>query len=80
MAFNILKVTLTSVPILAHFHAIWDVIIKTDTSNYVSTSVLSQYDNDNILHPMAYFSKKYSPMECNYDIYDKELNSNCPSL
>lgn len=22
---------------------------------------------------MAYFSKKYSPAECNYEIYDKEL-------
>jgi hypothetical protein len=44
-----------------------------DTCNYVSASVLSQYDDDNVLHPMAYFSKKHSPTECNYEIYDKEL-------
>jgi hypothetical protein len=44
-----------------------------DTCNYVSGSVLSQYDDDNVLHPMAYFSKKHSPTECNYEIYDKEL-------
>ena len=25
------------------------------------------------LHPVAFFSKKHSPAECNYEIYDKEL-------
>jgi hypothetical protein len=44
-----------------------------DASNSVSTGVLSQYSDDNDLHPMAYFSKKHSPMECNYEIYDKEF-------
>jgi hypothetical protein len=39
----------------------------------VSARVLSQYDNDGILHPVAYFSKKYSPTKCNHEIYDKEL-------
>jgi hypothetical protein len=36
---------------------------------------LCQYDDDNVLHPLAYFSNKHSSMECNYDIYDKELNA-----
>jgi hypothetical protein len=44
-----------------------------DDSDYITTSMLSQYDNDNVLHPMAYFPKKHSPMEYNYEIYDKEL-------
>jgi hypothetical protein len=39
----------------------------------VSAGVLSQYDDDGILHPVAFFSKKCSPAECNYEIYDKEL-------
>ena len=26
-----------------------------------------------VLHQVADFSKKHSPAECNYDIYDKEL-------
>jgi hypothetical protein len=61
------------VPVLAHFNPDWDIIIEMDTSNYVSTSVLSQYDDDNVLNPMAYFSKKHLPTEYKYEIYDKEL-------
>jgi hypothetical protein len=73
MAFNTLKATFTSAPILARFNLDQDVIVEMDTSDYVSAGVLSQYDNDNVLHPIAYFSKKHSPAECNYEIYDKEL-------
>jgi hypothetical protein len=73
MVFDILKATFTSALVLARFDPDQDVIIEMDASNYVSTSVLSQYDNDNGLHPMACFSKKHSPTECNYEIYDKEL-------
>ena len=35
--------------------------------------MLSQYGDDGLLHPVAFFSKKHSPAECNYEIYDKEL-------
>jgi hypothetical protein len=35
--------------------------------------MLSQDDDDNILHPVAYFLKKHSPAEYNYEIYNKEL-------
>jgi hypothetical protein len=60
-------------PVLAHFDLDRDNIVEMDASDYVSASMLSQYDDDNVLHPVAYFSKKYSPVECNYKIYDKEL-------
>jgi hypothetical protein len=73
MAFDTLKATFTSAPILACFDPDCDIIVETDASDYVSTSVLSQYDDDNVLHPVAYFSKTHSPAECNYEIYDKEL-------
>jgi hypothetical protein len=26
-----------------------------------------------VLHPVAYYSKKRTPAECNYDIYNKEV-------
>jgi len=47
--------------------------VETDASDFVSTAVLLQYDDKGTLHPVAFFSKKHSPAECNYEIYDKEL-------
>jgi hypothetical protein len=47
--------------------------VETDASDYMSAGMLSQYNDDGILHPVAFFSKKHSPAECNYEIYDKEL-------
>jgi hypothetical protein len=63
----------TTAPTLRHFDHGREVIIETDASDYVSTGVLSQRDDEGILHPVAFFSTKHSPAECNYDIYDKEL-------
>jgi hypothetical protein len=40
----------------------------------VLAGILSQYDDDEgILHPVAFYSMKHRPTECNYKIYDKEL-------
>jgi hypothetical protein len=63
MAFHTLKTTFKSGPILAHFDLDWDIIIEMDASDSVSTGVLSQHNDDNVLHPMAYFSKNHSPVE-----------------
>ena len=63
----------TTAPILAHFDCDKDIILETDASDYVMAGVLSQYGEDGLLHPVAFFSKKNNPAECNYEIYDKEL-------
>ena len=47
--------------------------METDTSDWVLTEILSQYSDDNILCPVAFFSKKHPVQEVNYEIYDKEL-------
>jgi hypothetical protein len=72
-SFESLKQAFTTAPVLQHFDYDREIIVKTDASNYVSAGVLSQYDDDGILHPIAFFSKKHSPAKCNYEIYDKEL-------
>lgn len=72
-AFNKLKEAFVSAPILRHFDPDRKIIVETDASDYVSAAVLSQHDDDGILHPVAFFSGKHSPAECNYEIYDKEL-------
>lgn len=63
----------TDSPILQPFDWTRSVILETDASDYVSAGIISQYGEDGILHPVAFFSKKHSPAECNYEIYDKEL-------
>jgi hypothetical protein len=71
--FAALQHAFTSAFILRRFDHDRDIVVETDASDYVSTSVLSQYDDDGLLRPVAFFSKKRSPAECNYEIYDKEL-------
>lgn len=71
--FDSLKTAFTSAPILRHFDPEKDIVVETDASDFVSGGVLSQPDESGILHPVAFFSKKHSPAECNYEIYDKEL-------
>jgi hypothetical protein len=72
-AFDIIKERFISSPILAHFDFDKDIVLETDASDYFSAGVLSQSGEDGLLHPVAYYSRKHSPAECNYKIYDKEL-------
>jgi len=71
--FEELKQQVTTVFILKHFNSIREAILKTDFLNYVNDEVLSQYDDENILHSVIFYSKNMIFAECNYEIYDKEL-------
>jgi hypothetical protein len=75
MAFKTMITVFTPAPALQHFNHEREVIIKTDASDCVSVGVLSQRDDEGILHPVAYHSKKHTPSECIYDIYNKELRA-----
>ena len=72
-AFEELKIAFTTAPILKHFDPDAENIVETDASDERLGGVLSQYGSDGLLHPVAFFSKKMIPAECNYEIYDKEL-------
>jgi len=63
----------TTVFILKHFNSIREAILKTNFLNYVNDEVLSQYNDEEILHSMIFYSKNMIFAECNYEIYDKEL-------
>ena len=71
--FKALKNAFTSAPILQHFDYVKAIVVETDASDYISAGVMSQPDDNGVLCPVAFFSKKHSPAECNYEIYDKEL-------
>ncbi len=73
IAFNILKKVFTFKIILRHYNSDHKIVIEIDASNYVFKDILSQYNENKILHSVAYFSKKHNSVECNYEIYDKEL-------
>ena len=72
-AFEDLKGAFATAPVLAMFDYTKQTVLETDASDWASGGVLSQYDNEGILRPVAYFSSKHSAQECNYEIYDKEL-------
>ena len=48
-------------------------MLETDASNFAIGAVLLQLQQDNILHPVAFYSRKMIPAETNYPIYDKEM-------
>ncbi len=73
IAFNTLKKVFTFKIILRHYNSDHKIVIEINASNYVFKDILSQYDENEILHSVAYFSKKHNSIECNYEIYDKKL-------
>ena len=59
--------------IFHHYNSDHKIVIETDVSNYVFKSILSQYNEDEVLYSIAYFSKKHNSVKCNYEIYDKKF-------
>jgi len=73
LAFEMMVMTFTTAQVLRHLDYEKEVIIETDASDYVSAGVSSQCVHEGVSPPVAYSSKKHTPAECNYDIYDMEL-------
>jgi len=71
--FDHMKKRMTEVSILRHFDQNRETILETDSFDYVNDDILSQYDDEETLHSMIYYSKNLSLAECNYEIYDKKL-------
>ena len=59
--------------ILRHFNQTCETILEIDSFNYINDEVLSQYNDEEVLHSIVFYSKNLSSAECNYEIYDKEL-------
>jgi hypothetical protein len=71
--FQRLKDYITKALVLRYFDRTCTCYMECDVSDYVSAGVLSQKNNEGVLYPVVYFSRKMSPAECNYEIYNKEL-------
>ncbi len=71
--FDNLKKQVSSISVLRHFDLKRQAILKTDALNYVKGEILSQYNDEKVLHLMTFYSKSMILAEINYHIYDKKL-------
>ncbi len=71
--FDNLKKQVSSISVLRHFDSKRQAILKIDASNYVKGEILSQYDDEKVLHSMTFYSKSMILAKINYHIYDKKL-------
>ena len=63
----------TEAPIFTHYKQGLRTIVATDSSDHVSSGVVSQLGKNGLLYLITFFSKNLNSIECNYEIYDKEL-------
>ena len=61
------------ISILHHFNLKRQAILKINALNYVKGEILSQYNDEKVLHSMIFYSKSIILAEINYHIYDKKL-------
>ncbi len=75
-AFTTLKGKFTTAPILKHPEPSLPFVVEVDASDCGIRAVLSQrHGQPGKLFPCAFFSRKLTAAECNYDVGNKELLS-----
>jgi len=60
-------------PILRHYDPHRPALLETDASDFAIAGILSQKFEDGKIHPVRFTSRKLTPAELNYDVYDKEM-------
>jgi hypothetical protein len=73
IAFEQLKKRVIETLVLSYFSSKLKTYLESDSSDYVSIEVLSQKEDDDLIKSITYFFKTLFSVECNYEIYDKEL-------
>ena len=72
VAFETLKTRLVTAPLFCYPDFDKDFVLETDASKQGLGAILSQYQVDHKLHPVAYASRSISSTEANYAITDLE--------
>ena len=72
--FLILKNIFTKRLILTISNPKKKIIVEMDINKIVLNAILSQLDKKDRLYPIKFYSKKFTILELNYNIYDKELS------
>jgi hypothetical protein len=71
-AFEDLKSAFVTAKILRHYRPRVQCVVESDVSGFALGAAISQ-KLDGKLHPIAFFSRKLTDPELNYEIHDKEL-------
>ena len=72
-AFLTLQQAFTTTPVMQHFQSDLPLTIEADASDFALGCILSHPSPASDLHPICFYSRKFTPAELNYPIYDKEL-------
>ena len=48
-------------------------MLETNTLDYTLRAYINQLDKKGRLHLVAFYSRKFTPAELNYNVHDKEL-------
>ena len=72
VAFDELRHRFTTEPVLKHVDPDKPCMIQVDSSDVAMGAVILQRDGKGRLHPIAFLSKKFSEMERNWAIWEKE--------
>lgn len=71
--FQEIKAYFLQQPVLAIFNPKLPIILKTDASDFAIRAVLNQVHPGKIRKPVAFYLRKMTPAELNYNIYNKEM-------
>ena len=72
-AFELLKKTFTTAPLLTIFNPELQTILETDASDGAIAAAITQVCDDGKIRPVAYYSRKMTGLELNYNVHNKEL-------
>jgi hypothetical protein len=72
-AFDFLKNAFTTAPILQIPNNTMPYRLETNSSDFATGAVLEQKGEDNLWHPVAFYSKSLNEHKRNYEIYNKEM-------
>jgi hypothetical protein len=60
-------------PILIHLDLLKPFFFEIDAADYALSAILSQNGEDGRYYPIAFYSRKFTTTEINYEIHDKKL-------
>jgi hypothetical protein len=71
--FKEIKKKFTEEPILKIYQSRLPIRVEIDTSDFILGAYIVQRHNNGVWHPVMYYNRKMTPLELNYNIYNKEL-------